>query len=105
MNTVHASIDIEVDTDPVEIAKSQARRAKFERNLAWFQDHALEIGNTCRGKCICIAGQELFVADTPLEALRLARTAHPEDEGFFLHYIHKVRAPRIYAHPRYLAGV
>ena len=33
-------------------------------------------------KCICIAGEELFVADTPAEVHALAVAAHPEDSSF-----------------------
>ena len=51
-----------------------------------------------RGKCICVAGEELFVADTAAEALAQATAAHPDDKGRFVHYIPKEKVPRIYAH-------
>jgi len=52
---------------------------------------------THRGKCICIAGEELFVADTAKEAIARATTAHPDDEGWFTRYIPKEKVARIYA--------
>jgi hypothetical protein len=50
-----------------------------------------------RGKCICIAGEELFVADTPEEVLTLAKVANPDDAGYFLYYIPREKLARIYA--------
>jgi hypothetical protein len=50
-----------------------------------------------RGKCICVAGEELFVADTPEEAHALATAAHPEDDGSFVLYIPREKVARIYA--------
>ena len=84
-------------TDPEELAKAQAQWERFDRNSAWLQAHAQEIYTRYRGKCICIAGEELFVADTPEEVLALASAAHPEDDGFFLHYIPREKVARIYA--------
>ena len=98
-------VTMEEITDPAEVASAAARRAKFDRNLHWFESRAQEIGRSHPGKCICIAGDELFVGDTAHQALALARTAHPEDDGYFLHYIHKEKAARIYAHPGFVAGV
>jgi hypothetical protein len=90
------------DLDAAEMARARARGERFQRNLAWFSAHALEIGDAHRGKCICIAGEELFVADTPEQALALAKAAHPEDDGPFIHYIYRERMPRIYDHQRLL---
>lgn len=84
-------------TDPEELAKARAQRERFDRNAAWLQAHATEVYSCHRGKCICIAGEELFVADTPEEALALATAAHPEDDGRFVHYIPRERLARIYA--------
>jgi hypothetical protein len=89
--------------DETELARSTARQARFDRNLRWFQDHAVQIGATCRGKCICIAGEQLFVADAPEQAVALAQAAHPEDDGFFLHYIYREQGARIYAAARGVA--
>lgn len=92
------SVVMEEVTDPEELAKARAQRERFDRNSAWLQAHVSEIYSRQRGKCICIAGEELFVADTPEEALALATTAHPEDDGSFLRYIPKEKIARIYAH-------
>ena len=89
---------IEEVTDPVELARARVQDERFERNWAWFEAHAQEIYKTHRGKCLCISGQELFVADTPAEALALAIAAHPEDDGRFTRYIPRERTYRIYAH-------
>ena len=47
-------------TDPEELAKARAQRQRFDRNFAWFKAHAAEIFARGRGKCICIAGEELL---------------------------------------------
>ena len=78
-------------TDPVELAKAAARRERFDRNWRWFEAHAVEIYGTHRGKCICVAGEEFFVADTPAAVLALAAAAHPEDDGRFTRIIPKER--------------
>ena len=84
------------EVDPEELAKARAQRERFDRNTAWLQTHAAEIYPRYRGKCICIAGEELCVADTPGEVLALAQAAHPEDDGFFLRYIPREKVARIY---------
>ena len=83
-------------TDPAELARFRARQAQFDRNWAWFEQHAEEIYRNCRGKCLCIAGEELFVGDTPEEAVALAVAAYPVDEGRFTRYIPEERLARIY---------
>ena len=83
--------------DPEELAKARVQRERFDRNAAWLQARASEVYTRYRGKCICVAGEELFVADTPEEALALATTAHPEDDGSFLRYIPREKLDRIYA--------
>src|SRR5665213_2554427 len=94
------SIRMSVVTDPVELATAHAQDARFEKNWTWFNAHAVEIYGQHRGKCLCVAGQELFVADTPEEVLALARAAHPDDDGRFTRYIPLERAYRIYANSR-----
>lgn len=54
-------VGIEEVTDPVEIAKAQAQR-KRDRSSAWLQAHGPEICARHRGKCVCVAGEETFVA-------------------------------------------
>ena len=89
-------------TDPVELAKARAQRERFNRNWDWYQAHVLEIGEAHRGKCICVAGQELFVADSAPQAISLAKRAHPDDDGFLMRYIPRKKMERIYAHSRSL---
>jgi hypothetical protein len=82
-------------TDPEELAASRARHARFDRNAAWFQAHVAEVYTRYRGTCLCVAGAELFVAETPEEVLTLARTAHLEDGGFFPHDLPRAKLARI----------
>ena len=89
---------MEIVTDEEELAKARAQDARFEKNCAWFESRAAEIYPKHRGKCWCVAGQELFVADTPAESLALAKAAHPDDDGRFTGYIPKERTCRVYAH-------
>ena len=85
-------------TDAAELADSQAVREQFDRNSAWLQAHASEVYARNRGQCICIAGEEVFAANTARDALALATAAHPHDKGRFMHYVPKDKLPRIYAH-------
>lgn len=99
LKMVHEETPIVMEevTDPEELAQARAQRELFDRNSAWLQAHATEVFSRHRGKCICIAGEELFVADTPEEALALAKAAHPDDDGRFVHYIPREKLARIYA--------
>jgi hypothetical protein len=97
------AVTMEEVTDPEELAKARAQHERFDRNWAWFQAHTPEVYARYRGKCICIAGEELFVADTPEEVLALATAAHPEDDGRFVHYIPREKVARIYANRRRVA--
>ena len=71
MAAENMKVVMEEVTDPEELAKARAQRARFDRNAAWLQKHASEIYPRYRGKCVCIAAEELFTADTPEEALNL----------------------------------
>jgi len=93
-----SKVEITLVTDPKEIADFQLRQERFDRNADWLQAHGAEIYSKNRGKYLCIAGQELFAADTALEALALAQAAHPDDDGRFLHFVPKEKLPLIYAH-------
>ncbi len=97
MTVEHSSIIMEEVTDPVELQKARAQDERFARNWAWFEAHAAEIYTAHRGKCICIAGEELFAADTPAEALAMAIAAHPDDDGRFTRLIPRERMARVYA--------
>jgi hypothetical protein len=105
MATEDYPFEVEVVTDPEELARAHAQDERFERNWKWFEAHAPDIYRTHRGKCYCVAGQELFVADTPEEVLAQARSTHPDDDGFFIGRIPLEKAYRIYAHTRRLALV
>lgn len=96
-------ITMEEVTDPEELARAQDER--FQRNWDWFQAHAPSIFAAHRDKFICIAGQELFVADTPTEAWARAKAAHPDDDGRFIHYIYPDKRARIYAYQRWVVPV
>ena len=69
MTVKQPAITMEEVSDPVELHKAQAQDERFERNWAWLEAHATEIYAAHRGKCICVAGEELFVADTPQRLL------------------------------------
>jgi hypothetical protein len=84
-------------TDPGENAAARARRERFDRNSAWLQGHVKGVYSRYRGKCVVIAGEELFAADTPEDAWALADAAHPEDDGSFIRYIPREKMARIYA--------
>jgi hypothetical protein len=98
MRDVRPPITLEEVTDPEELAQAQRQHERFDRNFAWLQAHASEVHANYRGKCICIAGEELFVADTPEKALALGAAAHPDDDGSFVHYIPLEKLTRIYAY-------
>src|ERR1019366_6926635 len=85
-------------TDPEDNAKFHAQMGRFRKNSDWLQGHIPEVYSQHRGKCICVAGQELFAADTATDVLALARQAHPNDDGLLLRYIHREKMERIYAH-------
>ena len=85
-------------TDPDDLARADAQDERFGRNLAWFQKHGGEISAQYRGRWICIAGQELFAADTARDVIALARAAHPDDDGQFTYCVPRERAARIYAY-------
>src|SRR5690349_18355729 len=96
MTIKQSPILIEEVTEPVELHKARAQDERFDRNWAWFEAHATEIYAVHRGKCICIAGEELFVADTPEEALAMAIAAHPDDDGRFTRLIPQEKIARVY---------
>jgi hypothetical protein len=98
-------IEMSEITDPALLSQARKRWQQAERNSAWLQAHVPEIYARHRGKCICVAGEELFVANDAREATALARAAHPEDEGALLRYIPKEKMERIYFAAGILASV
>lgn len=89
---------IEQVTDPVEDARFRAQHAQFERNSDWLQSHWADLLPQAIGKFLAVAGQEAYLADTPEEAWRLAKAAHPDDNGTLCQYVLPCQGPRIYAH-------
>ena len=92
-----SAIQMEEVTNAQELADARKQRDQFDRNSEWLQTHVSEVYSEHRGKCICIAGQEVFVADTATAAIAQAAAAHPDDEGWFTRYIPKEKVARIYA--------
>ena len=84
--------------DPALLAAMHAQQQRFRRNSDWLQAHISSVYARHRGKYICVAGDELFVADTTGEVVAQARAAHPDDNGLLLRYIPRERMERIYAH-------
>jgi hypothetical protein len=84
-------------TDIDELAKAGKQREQFDHNSAWLQNNISEIYAKHRGKCVCVAGKEVFVADTVSDAIAQVTAAHPDDEGWFTRYIPKEKVARIYA--------
>jgi hypothetical protein len=84
--------------DPAELVEAYAQDARAQLNSDWLQAHIQEIYTQHRGKVIVVAGQQLFVADTPEAALALARAAHPDDHGSLIRYIPERKVAWVYAH-------
>ena len=68
-------IVMEIVTDPVMLGKARALDERFKRNWEWYEPQISGVFQKYRGKCICVAGQEIFAGDTPQEALEAARAA------------------------------
>jgi len=92
-----SNLVMEVVNDAEELAEAGKRREQFDRNCQWLQQHVSEVYRQHRGQFICIAGGELFVADTVEDAVGQALAAHPNDQGWFTRYIPKQKVARIYA--------
>jgi hypothetical protein len=91
-------LTVEEVHDPEAIARSQGQDERAKRNNDWLQAHWTVLLPQARGKFVAVAGQEAFIADTAGEAWRMARAAHPEDDGAISQYVFPDRGPRIYAH-------
>jgi hypothetical protein len=91
------ALEIEIVTDPQEIATRRAQDERFKRNSDWLQAHWADLLPQVLGKHLVVAGQEAFIADTPGEARAMAKAAHPDDDGPFCQYVLPHRGPRIYA--------
>ncbi len=97
MERRHMMIMYDDGVSPEELASMHAQHERHERNLAWLLPRLPAIYAEHKGKCICVAGQELFVADAPLEVIASAKAAHPDDDGRILRYLSPDKEPRIYA--------
>ena len=89
---------IEEVKDPVQVARCRDQDVRAKRNNDWLQAHWTTLLPHARGKFIAVAGQEAFIAATAEEAWRLARTAHPDDDGVISQYVLPGKGPRVYAH-------
>lgn len=96
--TSDAQIEIEDIQDPSEIARCRSQDHRARRNSEWLQANWATLLPGAQGKFIAVAGREGFVAATAEEAWRMARAAHPEDDGAISQYVFQVGGPRIYAH-------
>jgi len=81
-------------SDPEELARSRVQRERSDRNWTWFNEHIDDIYATFLGKCICVSEGEVFAADTSLEAIAMAKAAHPDDDGRFIFRIPREKAIR-----------
>ncbi len=100
MSLEKLQVVMEEVTDPVELAKAQAQRERFDRNWAWFKPQATEIYERFRGQCVVIAAEEIFAATTAIEAWALAKAAHPENDGGFIIRIPQEKVARVYGYQR-----
>ncbi|QJX00130.1 hypothetical protein [Frigoriglobus tundricola] len=74
---------------------------QFQLNLMWWNTHVEEIRAAYTGKFVCVAGQELFAGDDPIEVIARAKAAHPNPGyGFFSLFLSPHRGPKIHAHQR-----
>lgn len=79
-------------------AANVAMLAEHNKNVTWWNAHADEIVARHAGKYVCVAGQELFVGDDPLEVSARAVAAHPAlRRGLFAKRIPTHTGPMIHA--------
>ncbi|HEV3023348.1 MAG TPA: hypothetical protein VGX76_12810 [Pirellulales bacterium] len=89
----------EVD-DPVLAVCCREQDARAKLNSDWLSSHWSDVLPGARGRCVAVAGQEAFIADTPEQALALAKHAHPDDDGVLAQYVYDKVGPRIYGNRR-----
>lgn len=81
-----------------ERAAGIAANAEFKKNVAWWNAHAKDIGPQHVGEFVCVAGQELFAGDDPVEVVARAKAAHPNPgDGFLCFRISTHTGPMIHA--------
>lgn len=67
---------------PEQIAKAFGPGSTFRNNVEWFESHASAIFEQHPDMQYCVAGRELFVAETRRRAIALAEAKHPGEKGF-----------------------
>ena len=77
------------------------RFERFQENMRWFNDHAmeLEVFKLYRGRWIAVSEGEMSVSDTAEEVERLAHDQHPDDAPH-VQFIPRERVFRSYAYQR-----
>ena len=81
-----------------ERSAAVAANEQFKLNVAWWNAHVNELRDEYLGKFVCVAGQELFVGDDPVEVVARARAAHPSPGcGFLSFRISTHKGPMIHA--------
>ena len=70
---------------------------RFRHNGEWLTEHGAPLFERFPGKYLAVSEGEVFVADEPSEARRLAKAKHPNDEPF-LQYVPRESRERIYAY-------
>ena len=84
-----------------ERAAGMAANEQFKLNVAWWNARVKEIRAAHTGKFVCVAGQELFVGDDPIEVVARAKAAHPNPgAGSLSLYLSPNRGPKIHANQR-----
>lgn len=100
---MYSQVVIEEREMPLELGRlfEQARR-----NLLWFNENAerLDVFNHYRGRCVAVAGGELFVGDSRAEVERLARAKYP-DEAPHIRRIPAEKRAWIYAGQRRMVAL
>lgn len=99
-----APVVIEIpEVSDEERAANIAALAEHDKNVSWWNTHADEIVAQHAGKYVCVAGQELFVGDDPVEVIARAKAAHPNPgRGFRSTHIPTHPGPVIHAIQRTL---
>jgi hypothetical protein len=69
-----------------ERAAGIAANEEFKKNVAWWNAHTKELQAAHPGKFVCVAGQELFAGDDPVEVVARAKIAHPNPGAGFLSF-------------------
>lgn len=100
----YTSSELVIETPEVteaERAEGIAANEQFKLNVAWWNARVNELSALHMGKYVCVAGQEIFAGDDPIEVTQRARAAHPTPgSGFLCFRITTRQGPMIHASPR-----